>query len=63
MEMKDFAAKVCGSVRAELGSRYRVDVKEVRKNNGVVLHGLTITAKGENVAPTIYLEGFLKAYE
>lgn len=63
MEMKDFAAKVCGSVRAELGSRYRVDVKEVRKNNGVVLHGLTITAKGENVAPTIYLEGFLEAYE
>lgn len=63
MEMKEFATKVCDSMRAELGSGYRVDVKEVMKNNGVVLHGLTIVAQGETVAPTIYLENFLEAHE
>ncbi len=63
MEMKDFASRVCDSVRAELGIGYRVEMKEVRKNNSVVLHGLMILAQGRNVAPTIYLEGFLEAYE
>ena len=63
MEMKDFASRVCDSVRAELGTGYRVEMKEVRKNNSVVLHGLMILAQGRNVAPTIYLEGFLEAYE
>lgn len=63
MEMKDLASRVCDSVRAELGTGYRVEMKEVRKNNSVVLHGLMILAQGRNVAPTIYLEGFLEAYE
>lgn len=63
MEMAAFASEVCAAVKEELGTGYRADVKEVLKNNSVVLHGLTIVAQGETVAPTIYLEGFLEAYE
>lgn len=63
MDMTAFASKVCAAVKEELGTGYRMDVKEVLKNNGIALHGLTIVAQGETVAPTIYLEGFLEAYE
>ena len=63
MEMKDFASKIRDSVRDGLGDGYKVDVKEVNKNNSVVRNGLVILAQGQNVAPTIYLEDFLEAYE
>ena len=31
---------------------------EVRKNNGVILHGITVRCEESNVAPTIYLDGY-----
>lgn len=63
MEIKEFAQKVCQAVGGSLGEDYNVELKEVRKNNDVLLHGLTIQAKDHNVAPTIYLEHFWRAYE
>lgn len=63
MEINAFADKVCKAVKRELGADYRVEVKKVRKNNGVVHYGLLILPKGQNVAPTIYLDAFLEAYE
>lgn len=63
MEIKEFAQKVCKTVGDNLGENYNVELKEVRKNNDVLLHGLTIQEKAHNVAPTIYLEHFWKAYE
>lgn len=63
MEINEFARKVCSAVKKELGPDYRVEYKEVRKNNGVILHGLLVLAQNQNVAPTIYLEAFLEAYE
>ena len=39
-----------------------VRVHEVKKNNGLVLTGLSICKKGTNLAPTIYLDGFFKQY-
>lgn len=63
MDMTDFATRVRTAVEAELGAGHSVDVREVRKNNGVVLHGLTIGAEGQSTAPTIYLEPFLEGYE
>lgn len=47
----------------ELGEEYRVELKEMRKNNGILLHGLLIFAREGNVIPTIYLESFHAAYE
>ena len=63
MEINEFAKKVCNALKKELGGSCRVECKEVKKNNGVILHGLLILAEDRNVAPTIYLDAFLEAYE
>lgn len=63
MEMNEFARRVCSAVERELGGGCRVQIREVRKNNGVVLHGLVILSQCKNVTPTIYLETFLESYE
>lgn len=63
MEINEFAQKVRRAVEKELGGAYRAELKEVRKNNGVLLHGLLILPANSNVAPTIYLETFFAAYE
>ena len=36
---------------------------EVEKNNGLVLHGITVTPEDSNIAPNIYLDGYFKQYE
>lgn len=63
MDMEVFAKKVCAAVERGLGEGFRTEVREVRKNNGIFLHGLLILSKGQTVAPTIYLEHFLEDYE
>ena len=62
MRIEEFAEKVCGAMEKELGDGYRVECREVRKNNGVIRHGLTVLGKGRDVAPTIYLDMLLEAY-
>ena len=40
-----------------------VDMKEaaeVRKNNGLLLHGISIYAPGSTMAPTIYIDGYIQ---
>ena len=63
MEIREFAKKVCMAVEKELGESCTAELKEVRKNNGVMLHGLLILSKEHNVVPTIYLDSFWEAYE
>ncbi len=63
MEIKEFAGKVRDAVEKKMGGAYKVEVREVKKNNGVVLHGLLIVTDDRNVIPTLYLEPFWEAYE
>lgn len=63
MEISEFAQKVRKAVERELGEEYRTELKQVQKNNGVMLHGLLILSAERNVVPTIYLETFHAAYE
>ena len=63
MEINEFTKKVRNAIEKEFGEEYRVELKEVRKNNGVLLHGLLIVSKDRNVIPTIYLDSFWEAYE
>lgn len=63
MEIKEFAQKVRHRVEESLGYEYHTEIKEVRKNNGVILHGLLISSPVGNIIPTIYLDSFLEAYE
>lgn len=63
MKLNEFAGKVCAAVQNELGADYRIELKEVRKNNGVLMRGLMIFSDRVNIVPTIYLESFWDAYE
>ena len=63
MDMETFAGEICAAVEKNLGREFRAEVREVRKNNGVLLHGLLVSSEGQAVVPTIYLERFLEAYE
>ncbi len=63
MEISVFGTKVQRAVSEALGEEYIVELKEVQKNNGVILQGLVIRREEENIMPTIYLNSFLKAYE
>ncbi len=63
MEINIFAGKVRNAVEKKLGGAYKVEVREVQKNNGVILHGLLILTDDRNVVPTLYLEPFWEAYE
>lgn len=63
MELLEFTKKVSKAVEKEFGEGFRVELKEVRKNNGVVLHGLLIESERQNVIPTVYLDSFWEAYE
>ncbi|WP_146040110.1 DUF5688 family protein [Acetatifactor muris] len=61
--MEVFAGKICAAVEKELGREFQAEIREVRKNNGILLHGLLISSEGQAVVPTIYLERFLEAHE
>ncbi|MBQ3514803.1 MAG: hypothetical protein IJA32_13595 [Lachnospiraceae bacterium] len=42
---------------------YDITIRKVRKNNGVVLDGLSIIGRNQNVSPTIYLNSYFKQYQ
>lgn len=58
MQYTEFMEKTKKSVSDYLGKDVSVEIKEVTKNNGVILQGLVINSKEESLSPTIYLNGF-----
>lgn len=48
---------------AECAASVNVRINEVKKNNGILLTGLTFVRENENISPTIYLEGFYREYK
>ena len=51
------------AVKEEMERRYpncRIQLAEVRKNNGLLLHGISIYAPGSTMAPTIYIDGYIQ---
>lgn len=63
MQINEFTEKVQKVLIRELGEEYQVEIREVRKNNGIVLHGLMVLSQNSNIAPTIYLDSLWEAYE
>lgn len=63
MEIMDFCQKVKRSLAAEIEEGITVSVKQIIKNNGVVLHSITVSKTGMNISPNIYLDGLYAAYE
>lgn len=65
MEFDEFTQNICSEIGRAFGEGYQVEVRKVKKNNGVVLKGLMITPEADglqNVVPTIYLNDLFKAY-
>lgn len=63
MNIGDFAEKICVAVERKLGRGFHTEVREVRKNNGIILHGILIMSEGQKIVPNIYLEHFLEDFE
>jgi hypothetical protein len=63
MEFTSFATLVRNEVEKRTGEDYRVRINDVRKNNGIVLSGLTVMKDDSNISPTIYLNNYYEAYE
>lgn len=63
MEFTSFSTLVKKEVEKRTGDNYRVRLNDVRKNNGVVLKGLTVMQDDSNISPTIYLNSYYDAYE
>lgn len=63
MKLEKFISTVAARVQDIAGVDVSVQVQEVRKNNNVMLHGMTILRKGQNVSPTIYLDSFYEMLE
>ena len=61
--MEAFAGTVKSAMEVTYGEDCRVSVQEVKKNNGLVLTGLTILKKDCNIAPTIYLNQAFEQYQ
>ena len=63
MEFSSFTTLVREEVEKRAGEKYTVRINDVRKNNGVVLSGLTLMQEDSNISPTIYLNNYYEAYE
>lgn len=58
MKFNEFAEEIKLQLEEILKQESTVAIHSVTKNNGVVLHGITITNGKRNISPTIYLEEF-----
>jgi len=63
MKFEEFTKAVKEKLQENLGESYKVEIQQVRKNNDVLLCGLTIHSKETNIIPTIYLEAFYELYK
>lgn len=58
MKFNEFAETVREELEELMKQETKVSIHSITKNNGVVLHGITISAESRNISPTIYLEEF-----
>lgn len=62
MDFTNFTELVRLEVSRKLGDGYKVRINDVRKNNSLILTGLTILQNEINISPTIYLNGYFQEY-
>lgn len=62
MDYNEFIQHVFYLTEIKLGAKYEVTIKNIRKNNNVVLDGLTIRKENESISPTIYLNQYYPYY-
>ena len=62
MDFTNFTELVRLEVSKKLDNSYTVRLDDIRKNNGIILKGLTITQGNCNISPTIYLNNQFTDY-
>lgn len=63
MTFQEFMFHILQMMQEEMEGETEVSLREIVKNNGVMLNGLTFTKKEINISPTIYLEEFYREYK
>ena len=66
MTYEEFKKEVAEKIKDFLPEEYKnaeVKIQDVVKNNDTHLSGLTIQKEGENISPTLYLEGYFEQLE
>lgn len=63
MKFETFKEIIRENVSCKLGDGYKVTLNDIRKNNGLILTGLTIRRDDTNVAPTIYINEYYELYK
>lgn len=62
MTKQSFAEQAGIALKRAIGGDVEVLIQNVRKNNGIVLTGVSIFSKDKNMSPTIYLESSYEQY-
>lgn len=63
MTIEQFGDKLLKDLEKVLESECKIEFREVKKNNGVCLHGIVISANGCNVAPAIYIDEMFESHK
>lgn len=63
MNFKQFCEKIYKAISEFYGEQVKVEIREVKKNNNVMLTGLLMTEGDGNVSPSLYLDSFFEEYE
>lgn len=66
LSFKEFQEYVEMNLEQHISPAYKnakISLNEVVKNNGTVLHAITVLPEGQNVAPNVYLDGYYENYK
>lgn len=63
MKFHTFIFHIMQKIQEDMENQIKISIRDVTKNNSIVLTGLTFTQENINISPTIYLEEFYKDYE
>ena len=58
MDYPEFLNAVKNHMKKSYPDAKSIDIRDITKNNGIILKGLTVMEEGSNIAPTVYLEAF-----
>lgn len=63
MELQKFTEKTVAALSQYYGEGIEIKTHKVYKNNGILLQGVCVMKPDKNIAPTIYLNGFMERYQ
>lgn len=61
--MEELRKKLMEELKNKLGEGYEVSPVDVNKNNGTILHGISIMLKGNIGGPTVYVDNFYQRFQ